>query len=94
MQQLQLMKPKILAQLNAELGKATIKDLFLKRGKVHVRADKEVEPPPKWRMVQLDEQEKARIVELLTGIKDPELHDEMEKFLVKQSRLLKAERGG
>jgi hypothetical protein len=42
-------------------------------------------------MVQLDEQEKTRIEELLTGIKDPELHDEMEKFLVKQSRLLKAE---
>jgi len=40
MQQLQLMKPKILAQLNAELGKATIKDLYLKRGKVNVRADR------------------------------------------------------
>jgi hypothetical protein len=91
MQQLQLMKPKILAQLNAELGKATIKDLFLKRGKVHVRADKEVEPPPLWRMVQLDESEKAKIEEMLTGIADPELRDEMEKFLVKQMRLLKAE---
>ena len=91
MQQLQLMKPKILAQLNAELGKATIKDLFLKRGKVHVRADKEVEPPPKWRMVQLDDSEKTKIKELLTGIENPELRDEMENFLIKQSRLLKAE---
>ena len=94
MQQLQLMKPKILAQLNAELGKATIKDLFLKRGKVDVRADKEVEPPPKWRMVQLDDSEKTKIKELLTGIENPELRNEMEKFLTKQSRLLKAERGG
>jgi hypothetical protein len=93
MQQLQLMKPKILAQLNAELGKATIKDLFLKRGKVQVRADKEVEPPPKWRMVQLDEGEKSQIEGLLTVIADTELRDEMEKFLTKQSRLLKAERG-
>ncbi len=91
MQQLQLMKPKILAQLNAELGKATIKDLFLKRGKVHVRADKQAEPPPIWRMVQLDEGEKSHIDGLLTGIEDTELRNEMEKFLTKQMRLLKAE---
>lgn len=90
-QQLQLMKPKILAQLNAELGKATVKDIYLKRGKVNVRADKPVEPPPAWRMVQLDESEKQQVEELLTAIEDPELHDEMEKFLLKQMRLLKAE---
>lgn len=89
-QQLQLMKPKILAQLNAELGKATIKDLYLKRGKVNVRAEKQKEPPPAWRMVQLDESEKKQVEDLLTAIEDPELHDEMERFLLKQMRLLKA----
>ncbi len=93
-QQLQLMKPKILAQLNAELGKATIKDLYLKRGKVSVRAEKQAEPPPAWRMVQLDESEKQQVTGLLTAIEDPELRDEMEKFLLKQMRLLKAEAGG
>ena len=93
-QQLQLMKPKILAQLNAELGKATIKDLYLKRGKVSVRAEKQAEPPPAWRMVQLDESEKQQVTGLLTSIEDPELRDEMEKFLLKQMRLLKAEAGG
>ena len=92
-QQLQLMKPKILAQLNAELGKATIKDLYLKRGKVSARAVKQEEPPPAWRMVQLDESEKQQVTELLTAIEDPELRDEMEKFLLKQTRLLKAEAG-
>lgn len=91
MQQLQLMKPKILAQLNAELGKASIKDLFLKRGKVNVRFDKPVEPPPAWRMVELDESEKLQIDGLLTSIADPELREEMEKFLQKQMRLLKAQ---
>ena len=93
MQQLQLMKPKILTQLNAELGKATIKDLYLKRGKVNVRFEKPVEPPPAWRMVQLDESEKQQVEELLVAIEDPELRDEMEKFLQKQMRLLKAEAG-
>jgi hypothetical protein len=92
-QQLQLMKPKILAQLNAELGKSTIKDIYLKRGKVNVRVDKQAEQPPAWRMVQLDEEEKQQVVDLLTAIEDPELHDEMEKFLLKQMRLLKAEAG-
>jgi len=61
MQQLQLMKPKILAQLNAELGKATIKDLFLKRGKINLRLDKQPEPPPAWRMVQLNDSEKKQV---------------------------------
>ena len=90
MQQLQLMKPKILSQLNEHLGKATIKDIFLKRGKVNVHQDKVVEPPPAWRMVQLEESEKQQIEGLLTAIEDPELRDEMEKFLQKQTRLLKA----
>ena len=91
MQQLQLMKPKILTQLNTEMGKATIKDLFLKRGKVNIRFDKPVEQPPAWRMVELDDSEMRQIDGLLTAIGDPELRAEMERFLVKQTRLLKAE---
>ncbi len=93
MQQLQLMKPKILAQLNAELGKAAIKDLYLKRGKVNVHPDKPKEPPPAWRMVQLDETEKKQVEDLLSAVENTELRDEMEKFLQKQMRLLKAGAG-
>jgi len=90
MQQLQLMKPKILSRLNAELGKAPIKDLYLKQGKVNVHPDKPVEPPPAWRMVQLDDNEKKQVEDLLSAVKDTELKEEMEKFLQKQMRLLKA----
>jgi hypothetical protein len=90
MQQLQLMKPKILSRLNAELGEATIKDLYLKHGKVDVHPDKPVEPPPAWRMVKLDDKEKKQVEDLLSAVKDTELRDEMEKFLQKQMRLLKA----
>ncbi len=93
MQQLQFMKPKILAQLNAELGKATVKDLYLKRGKVNVRLEKPVEAPPAWKAVELDDGEKEQIDGLLTTIKDADLREEMEKFLVKQMRLLKAGAG-
>lgn len=94
MQQLQLMKPKILAQLNDELGKATIKDLYLKRGRVDLRPEKLKDQPPAWRMVKLDDGEKQQVAGLLTAIGDPELRDEMEKFLLKQMRLLKAESRG
>lgn len=92
MQQLQLMKPKILSRLNADLGSATIKDLFLKRGKVNVRADKPADSPPAWRMVQLDDCEKQQINGLLTTLEDPELREEMGRYLQKQMRLLKAAR--
>lgn len=90
MQQLQLMKPKILARLNQQLGKATIKDLYLKRGKVNVHPDKPVEPPPAWRMVKLNDEEKRQVNELLKAVEDADLKNEMAKFLEKQMRLLKA----
>ena len=45
-------------------------------------------------MAVLDEQEKEKIAALLKGVEDQELRNEMENFLTKQSRLLKAERGG
>lgn len=92
MQQLQLMKPKILAGLNTQLGKGTIKDLYLKLGKVK-GATKSMAQPPAWRSVQLEDGEKRQVEGLLTGIEDPELRDEMQKFLQKQLRLLKAESG-
>ena len=90
MQQLQLMKPKILTRLNAELGKARLKDLYLKHGKVNVHPDKPMEAPPAWRMVQLDSREKQQIEDLLNAVQDAGLKKEMEKFLHKQMRLLKA----
>ena len=93
MQQLQLMKPKILAMLNAELGKATIKDLYLKRGKVNIRPDRPAEQPPAWRSVQLDDAEKQQVQQLVAAIEDPGLREEMGKFLHNQMRLLKAESG-
>jgi hypothetical protein len=45
-------------------------------------------------MVQLDDQEKQQIEDLLANIGDLELREEMSKFLQKQMRLLKADSGG
>jgi len=90
MQQLQLMKPKILAMLNAELGKATIRDLYLKRGKVEARSAAPSSPPPAWRLVKLDEQDRRQVRELLAAVEDIELRATMERYLLKQMRMLKA----
>ena len=38
----QLMKLKVITQFNVELYKATIKNMFLKRGKIRVLTDKKV----------------------------------------------------
>ena len=89
MQQLQLMKPKILFQLNHQLDKATIKDLYLKRGKIDTSPFKKSEPPPAWRMIKLDADEKRQVGELLSCIEDDGLKAEMDKYLQKQMRLLK-----
>ena len=90
MQQLQLMKPKILARLNAELGDDAIREIFLKRGKVTARAAAIEEAPPRWRSVQLSKDEQEKIAGLLAGVADPELRQSMERFLLKQARLLKS----
>jgi hypothetical protein len=91
MQQLQLMKPKILARLNAELEGNKVRDLFLKRGRINQNPEKPPEQPPAWRTVQLDTAEKQQVADLLSTVDDPELRDQLERFLTKQMRVIKAE---
>ncbi|MEJ2470866.1 MAG: DUF721 domain-containing protein [Desulfuromonadales bacterium] len=90
MQQLQLMKPKILHQLNKAIGKSQLKDIYLKRGTIKAQTATPTAPPPAWKAVRLDEQEKRQVTELISTIDDPELRVEMENFLQKQMRLIKA----
>lgn len=91
MQQLQLLKPQILAKLNARLGDAPLREIFLKRGKVTAQAPAAVKAPvPVWRNVTLTSAESAELKTLLAGITDEELRRDMESLLVKQARLMKA----
>jgi hypothetical protein len=95
MQQLHLMKPQLLAKLNAQLDDAPLKDIFLRRGKVGTRAAvRKKSTPPAWQTVELDDQEQKQITDLLTTVKDPEMRQELEKFLTMQARLSKARREG
>jgi len=91
MQQLHLMKPQILARLNAELGDDPLKDIYLRRGKIAARTAPPPSGPPAWRTVELDAEETEQISSVLTGVADPDLRRELERLLVKQARLTKAQ---
>ena len=91
MQQLQLLKPQLLAKLNARLGDAALRDLFLKRGKISASPTTgRAVVRPNWRTVELSPEESSGLQETLCGIADEELRRRLESLLVKQLKLAKA----
>ena len=91
MQQLQLLKPQILAKLNTRLGDAPLRELYLKRGKVAAPAAAVRAPRlPLWRSATLTAEELGDLRQLLSGVQDAELRRDLEELLVKQARLSKA----
>ena len=91
MQQLQLMKPQILKKLNAQLGDAAIKEIFLKKGAVPPRMTIERPTPPAWKSVSLDQDEIQQLDDVLSSVDDPGLRRSLQRLLAKQSRLLKVQ---
>lgn len=91
MQQLQLMKPKILTRLNERLGGEVIKDIFWRRGKVEQRgaasAERERRPPP-----PLPAEQMARIQAIVAPLMDCELRRELQQLLIRQAQLDQARR--
>ena len=94
MQQLQLLKPKILAKLNAQLGENVIRDLFLRRGAQ--KTDTETPPPAEpgidWKACQLSEEEVKQVKETVTSISDPQIRQSLEELITKQRQLENARR--
>jgi hypothetical protein len=89
MQQLQLLKPKILARLNERLGGEVIRDLFWRRGRTEPEA---VEAParsqaPAWRTATLTEEELGRVEAALAPLTDPELRQQLRAVLIRQAKL-------
>jgi hypothetical protein len=71
MQQLQLLKPKILKQLNERLGEELLDDIFLKRGPV---TPPEAAPTTRPKVVKpLTDEDRTRIDAMLAEIDDPAL---------------------
>lgn len=93
MQQLQLMKPKILIRLNERLGGEVLKDIFWRQGKVERRdtAPEETERRP---FPPLSAEEMARIQAIVAPLKDCELRRELQQLLTRQAQLDLARRKG
>lgn len=89
MQQLQLLKPKILTRLNERLDGAEIKDIFLRRGKPAEPATAEQAFQPRPPDPPLTAAEKERIESVLEPLGDPELKEHLRHLLTRQLRLEK-----
>jgi hypothetical protein len=91
MQQLQMLKPKILEKLNHQLPNADITDIYLRRAPTPYANNKQVsEPePPKWQETQLTEAEQQQIEKQFDSIQDSELREEMQRLACLQKRLNK-----
>lgn len=91
MQQLQLLKPQILARLNERLGDSPLREIYLRRGKVAAPAAKTGgAPAPAWRKMTLSPEEEAELGNLLSGVADEGLRRGLESLLVKQVKLSKS----
>lgn len=91
MQQLQLLKPQILGKLNARLGEGTLREIYLKRGRVTPAAPPAgAQAPPSWRGVLLTGEETGELKAMLREITDDALRAELESLLTKQMKLTKA----
>lgn len=87
MQQLQLMKPKLLAALNSRYEKALIRDLFFRPGRIAPVARSAAQPRAPWKDVELSDAEVATIEQLVTTCTDPALQRELRRLYRKQRQL-------
>ena len=92
MQQLQLLKPKLLARLNERLGDALFRDLFLRRGQVATTTAPPkvapLPPPP-----PLDRATEAQIAATVADLADEELRQGLAQLLRRQAQLNARRRG-
>lgn len=92
MQQLQLLKPRILAKLNEQLGEHLIDDLFLRHGRTGTsRIESEQDTlPSSWQNAPLSEGEQRHIEETVAGLPDDEIRRHLRHLMEMQARLDKA----
>jgi len=84
MQQLQLLKPKLLARLNERLGGQTIGDIFWRRGALEPAPPAPTTQPPR---PPLSAEEIRRIDEIVAPLSEPDLRTHLRSLLIRQARL-------
>jgi len=91
MQQLQMLKPKIIEKLNQQIPNAGIEDLYLRKSSKPIVRPKQAEPEaPKWQQIELTDEDMAQIEKLLEPLADGELKVEMRRLFMLQKRLDKS----
>ena len=90
MQQLQMMKPQILAKIQDKAPSAGINDLYLRRTTQLAPPGPQTSTPEKSKPldgIEISDIERSHIDELVQRIADPELQDEMRHFFTLQAKL-------
>ncbi len=94
MQQLQLMKPRILQRLNNALGENLIHDIYLRHGRPRRDPTPAVSEPPglNWQQAQLSADEENQIARTVASLADPQLRQCLTELFRRQARVNKARR--
>nr|WP_320048524.1 DciA family protein [uncultured Desulfuromonas sp.] len=87
MQQLQLLKPRLIERINTELGETPIKDMFFRRGQPKREDAPAVE---KIILPELNETEQREISEMVSTLDDAETRRALRELLSRQRQLDKA----
>ena len=91
MQQLQMLKPQILAKIANQIPNAGITDIYLRqtrnRDAAMPRKKNRSTGPPAWTKIELSPDESEAIEAELTKVSNPELRDEMRKLFTRQKKL-------
>ncbi len=91
MQQLQLLKPRILAKLAEQLGPGVIRDLYLRQGRIERSAASATGAAPlPWKKTPLAAAEEEKIAAVAQKLGDPELRREFERLMRRQKQLEKS----
>lgn len=97
MQQLHMLKPKILEKINREAPNAGITDIYLRQAKpadaqIEFRRNSKKQEPLPWDGIELEAWEKKNIDNMLEDIDNDELRDEFRRLLTLQKRVDKKRR--
>lgn len=97
MQQLQMLKPKILEKINAKIPNAGITDIYLRQTRSSQtytpRKTRQTSEPPPWTKIELSAAEKESIEDKLSAIGNSDLKHELRKLFTRQKQLDKEREG-
>lgn len=93
MQQLTLLKPRILKQLNQQLGEEILRDIYFRRGQVIAPPVSVAEDRP-WKKLVLDEKDHQAVEEQISALEDNGLKDCLRRLLLQEQQLKKHRQSG